>query len=103
LNYTFKAHDCIIFVLSYVFFALFEIDLSSHAVLPVELPAWIYLIIAFLLNAWVLPHPGIHPRLPKPEELPRLVYGEYCNSTAWDESHLFFRRGKLIPADGFPV
>lgn len=69
MKYTFKAHDYIIFVLSYVFFALFAIDLSSPAVLPVDLPAWIYLIIAFLLNAWVLPLPGIHPRLPKPEGL----------------------------------
>ena len=69
MNYRFKAHDYIIFVLSYVFFALFAVDLTGQVALPVDLPAWIYLVIAVLLNVWVLPLPGINPRLPKPEEI----------------------------------
>jgi fused signal recognition particle receptor len=77
LNYRFKNHDYIIFVLSYVFFALFAIDVSGALVLPVDLPAWIYLLIAFFLNVWILPLPGIHPRLPKPEEkIPALPAAE---------------------------
>jgi fused signal recognition particle receptor len=77
LNYRFKSHDYIIFVLSYVFFALFAIDLTGQAILPVDLPAWVYLVIAVLLNVWVLPLPGIHPRLPKPDEfLPELPPAE---------------------------
>jgi fused signal recognition particle receptor len=69
LNYRFKSYDYVIFALSYVFFALFAIDLSGQAVLPIDLPAWVYLIAAFLLNVWVIPLPGINPRLPKPEEV----------------------------------
>ena len=69
MNYRFKAHDYIIFVLSYVFFALFVIDLTGQAALPVDLPAWLYLVIAVLLNVWLIPLPGIHTRLPRPEEI----------------------------------
>jgi fused signal recognition particle receptor len=77
LNYRFKAHDYIIFVLSYVFFALFAIDLTGQAALPVDLPAWVYIVFAVLLNVWLIPLPGIHPRLPRPEEiLPELPPAE---------------------------
>ena len=69
MNYRFKSHDYIIFVLSYVFFALFAVDLTGQVALPVDLPAWIYLVIAVLLNVWLIPLPGINPRLPKPEEI----------------------------------
>ncbi len=77
MNYRFKTHDYIIFALSYVFFALYAVDMTGQAVLPVDLPAWVYLIVAVLLNVWVLPLPGIHPRLPKPEvSLPELPPSE---------------------------
>jgi fused signal recognition particle receptor len=66
LNYKFSRQDYIIFLLSYLFFFLYIADIRSA--LPLEMfqiiPSWIYLVIAIVLNAWVLPLPGIHPRLP---------------------------------------
>ncbi len=74
MNYRFQAKDYIIFLLSYVFFFLYITDARALLVIPVvaDIPSWIYLIIAVALNAWALPLPGIHPRLPKPSEIEAL-------------------------------
>jgi fused signal recognition particle receptor len=83
LKYKFSAHDYIIFLLSYLFFYLYIA--GSQGALPFEflkdIPLWLYLVVAVALNIWVLPLPGIHPRLPgekeyrplpPPEEVPAL-------------------------------
>jgi len=70
VKYRFHTYDYIIYLLSYVFFALFIADSQSALPFaePVDIPSWLYLIIAAALNAWVLPLPGIHPRrLPEGE------------------------------------
>jgi fused signal recognition particle receptor len=68
LKYRFSTSDYIIYLLSYVFFFLYIADAQALFIIPFlrDIPSWIYLIIAVALNVWVLPLPGIHPRLPKP-------------------------------------
>jgi fused signal recognition particle receptor len=71
LKYRFSTNDYIIYLLSYVFFFLYIADAQAFLIIPFlrDVPSWIYLIIAIALNVWVLPLPGIHPRLPKPPEV----------------------------------
>jgi len=71
LKYRFSTNDYIIYLLSYVFFFLYIADAQAFLIIPFlrDIPSWIYLIIAIALNVWVLPLPGIHPRLPKPPEV----------------------------------
>jgi len=71
LNYRFSTSDYIIYLLSYVFFFLYIADAQAFFIIPFlrDIPSWIYLILAIALNVWVLPLPGIHPRLPKPPEV----------------------------------
>lgn len=74
MQYKFSKHDYLIFILSYVFFFLYIIDSQALLYIPAlaYLPSWIFLIIAIVLNVWVLPLPGIHPRLPGIPEAPSL-------------------------------
>lgn len=74
MNYRFQARDYIIFLLSYAFFFLYIADARALLVIPIitDIPSWIYLVIAVALNIWILPLPGIHPRLPKPPEVEAL-------------------------------
>ena len=75
MKYRFHAYDYLVYLISYVFFALFVADAGNALPFtePVDLPSWVYLIIAVLLNLWVLPIPGIHPRrVPEQEEVSRL-------------------------------
>lgn len=75
VKYRFHAYDYIIYLISYVFFALFVADARNMLPFsePVDVPAWVYLIIAVILNAWIIPIPGIHPRrVPEREEVSRL-------------------------------
>ncbi len=74
MQYTFSKHDYVIFILSYVFFILFLADMQGLIPVPVlaSIPSWIYLALAVILNVWVLPLPGIHPRLPGTPEAPSL-------------------------------
>ncbi|MGD0210981.1 MAG: signal recognition particle receptor subunit alpha, partial [Desulfomonilia bacterium] len=71
MNYRFSTSDYIIYLLSYVFFFLYIADAQAFFIIPFlrDIPSWIYLILAIALNVWVLPLPGIHPRLPKPPEV----------------------------------
>jgi fused signal recognition particle receptor len=71
LKYRFSTNDYIIYLLSYIFFFLYIADAQAFLIIPFlrDVPSWIYLIIAIALNVWVLPLPGIHPRLPKPPEV----------------------------------
>lgn len=71
MKYRFSTNDYIIYLLSYVFFFLYIADAQAFLIIPFlrDVPSWIYLIIAIALNVWVLPLPGIHPRLPKPPEV----------------------------------
>ncbi|MGO9145977.1 MAG: signal recognition particle-docking protein FtsY [Desulfomonilia bacterium] len=71
MKYRFSTNDYIIYLLSYVFFFLYIADAQAFFIIPFlrDIPSWIYLIIAIALNVWVLPLPGIHPRLPKPPEV----------------------------------
>ena len=71
MKYRFSTNDYIIYLLSYVFFFLYIADAQAFLIIPFlrDIPSWIYLIIAIALNVWVLPLPGIHPRLPKPPEV----------------------------------
>jgi fused signal recognition particle receptor len=71
LKYRFSTNDYFIYLLSYVFFFLYIADAQAFFIIPFlrDIPSWIYLIIAIALNVWVLPLPGIHPRLPKPPEV----------------------------------
>jgi fused signal recognition particle receptor len=77
LNYRFSSHDYAIYLLSYLFFFLFVADIL--AILPtllLDIPSWLYLAIAIVLNLWALPIPGLHPRLPKaptPQSLPSIT------------------------------
>ncbi|MGC9324967.1 MAG: signal recognition particle-docking protein FtsY [Desulfomonilia bacterium] len=72
MNYRFSGYDYVIFLLSYVFFALFVGDALDvlPSSLAVDVPSWIYLVLAVLLNVWVIPLPGIHPRKPFIPEVP---------------------------------
>jgi fused signal recognition particle receptor len=79
VKYRFHAYDYILYLISFVFFALFVGDAMDALPFsePVDLPSWVYLAVAVILNAWVLPIPGIHPRriperreVPAPEEIP---------------------------------
>jgi len=74
LQYTFNKHDYLIFLISYVFFFLYIAQSLALLSIPglEALPSWIYLIVAVVLNVWVLPLPGIHPRLPGKPETPSL-------------------------------
>jgi fused signal recognition particle receptor len=74
LQYKFTRYDYLIFLLSYVFFFIFLADLQGFLPFPgiTALPSWIYLIVAIALNAWILPLPVIHPRLPGKPEAPSL-------------------------------
>ena len=71
MKYRFSTNDYIIYLLSYIFFFLYIADAQAFLIIPFlrDVPSWIYLIIAIALNVWVLPLPGIHPRLPKPPEV----------------------------------
>ncbi len=71
MNYRFTTKDYAIFLLSYVFFFLYIADALALFSIPAitGIPSWLYLMIAIVLNVWVLPLPGIHPRLPKPPEV----------------------------------
>ena len=74
MNYRFSPHDYAIYLLSYLFFFLFVADIQ--AILPppfLNIPSWLYLAIAIVLNIWNLPLPGIHPRLPK-KPAPKLPF-----------------------------
>jgi fused signal recognition particle receptor len=70
LNYRFSKSDYIIFIISYVFFLLYIAPAQTLSVIPflAEIPSWIFLLLAVVCNVWVLPLPGIHPRLPEPPE-----------------------------------
>jgi fused signal recognition particle receptor len=73
LKYRFNAYDYIIYLISYVFFYFYIADLRNALpfVEPVDIPSWIYLVIAIFCNAWAVPIPGIHPRRPGiPEYIP---------------------------------
>ncbi|HOS98207.1 MAG TPA: signal recognition particle-docking protein FtsY [Deltaproteobacteria bacterium] len=74
MQYTFSKHDYAIFILSYVFFFLFIADIQGLIPVPVlaGIPSWVYLATAVIMNLWVLPLPGIHPRLPGKPEAPAL-------------------------------
>jgi fused signal recognition particle receptor len=64
VKYRFNTFDYIIYLISYVFFSLFIADLQNALPFtePINVPSWIYLIIAIFCNAWAIPIPGIHPR-----------------------------------------
>jgi len=67
LNYRFRWYDYVLFALSYAFFYLYVARLEGLALygqVLSSMPAWVYLLIAIILNVWVLPLPGIHPRRP---------------------------------------
>ena len=66
MNYRFSVVDYVVLILSYLFFGLFVADLQGVIafVLPLDVPSWIYLVIAGGLNLWIIPIPGIHPRTP---------------------------------------
>jgi len=66
VKYRFKSYDYLIYLISYLFFALYIADIRNALPFsePVAIPSWIYLILAVICNAWVLPIPGIHPRTP---------------------------------------
>jgi fused signal recognition particle receptor len=70
LKYRFSAYDYIIYLLSFMFFYLYIADTLGTLpfVLPIDIPAWSYLVAAVVFNAWVIPIPGIHPRTPGPIE-----------------------------------
>ncbi|HQP32308.1 MAG TPA: signal recognition particle-docking protein FtsY [Deltaproteobacteria bacterium] len=78
MNYRFHKHDYIIFLLSYVFFYIYiEKAQGVFIDIPVDAPAWLFLLIAVVLNLWAIPLPGIHPRTPpaieaKPSELEQI-------------------------------
>lgn len=74
MQYRFSKHDYIIFLLSYVFFFLYIADISTLPFVPIltGIPSWIFLALAVALNLWVIPVPGIHPRLPGAPEAPAL-------------------------------
>lgn len=75
VNYRFHPFDYVIFLASYAFFYMYIAKVQGIALnIPVDAPAWLYLIIAIALNAWAIPIPGIHPRTPptikvKPTEM----------------------------------
>ena len=65
VNYRFHKYDYIIFLLSYVFFYLYiEKAQGVFIDIPIDAPAWMFLVIAVILNLWSIPLPGIHPRTP---------------------------------------
>lgn len=74
MNNNFSIKDYVIFLLSYVFFFLYIAE--AQALFSIStltgIPSWLYLIVAIALNLWVLPLPGIHPRLPAPPEVEAL-------------------------------
>ncbi|HXK46304.1 MAG TPA: signal recognition particle-docking protein FtsY [Deltaproteobacteria bacterium] len=74
MQYKFNKSDYLIFLLSYVFFFLYIADALELFPLSIltAMPSWIYLVVAVVLNVWVLPLPGIHPRLPDREATPSL-------------------------------
>ena len=76
MKYRFHTFDYLVYLLSYVFFFLFAADILNALPALSALPSWLYLVLAVLLNAWVLPIPGIHPRripeagqAPEPEKV----------------------------------
>lgn len=62
MQYTFNKHDYLIFLISYVFFFLYIAQSLALLSIPglEALPSWIYLIVAVVLNVWVLPLSLIH-------------------------------------------
>lgn len=71
MNYRFHKYDYLIHLLSYGFFYMYlEKAQGVMFDLPVDAPAWLYLVIAVLMNLWALPLPGIHPRTPRAIEGP---------------------------------
>ncbi len=78
MNYRFRWYDYVIFALSYVCFYVYiarleGLPLNVHVFFSI--PDWIFLLVAIILNVWVLPIPGIHPRRPaidKGENAPAL-------------------------------
>lgn len=78
VNYRFHKYDYIIFLLSYVFFYIYiEKAQGVFIDVPIDAPAWLFLVIAVVLNLWAIPLPGIHPRTPpsieaEPSELERI-------------------------------
>lgn len=77
MNYRFSPVDYIVFLLSYVFFAVYLIALQGIVTLPGWMPGWILLVLAVALNLWTLPLPGIHPRrLTGPAEAGQLAAPE---------------------------
>jgi len=78
VNYRFHKYDYIIFLLSYVFFYIYiEKAQDIFIAVPIDAPAWLFLVIAVVLNLWAIPLPGIHPRTPpsieaEPSELERI-------------------------------
>ena len=82
MNYRFQKYDYLIFLLSYVFFYIYiEKAQGVFIDIPVDAPAWLFLVIAVALNLWSIPLPGIHPRTPpaieaKPSELEQITAEE---------------------------
>ncbi len=71
MNYRFSPIDYIALLLSYILVGLFAADIA----LPAQLPDWALLIAAAILNLWVVPLPGIHPKraqLEAPEKTPAI-------------------------------
>lgn len=64
LKYRFTVYDYIIYLISYLFFYVYIADELNALpfVPPIDIPSWLYLVIAIVLNAWAIPIPGIHPR-----------------------------------------
>lgn len=65
VNYRFHKYDYLIYLLSYAFFYMYIEKTQGVMInIPIDAPAWLYLVIAVVLNLWALPLPGIHPRTP---------------------------------------